>query len=151
MSDKETDNVPATPRTVTREELERALQVIRMVGSVALEGAAADPPTEEPEGPPAEKAYETFLRDLRVRLGDELWANITVTDQRSWVQLAGPSDRVYVAKSATVPPRVECTLEPEMVEGAQEPIRRNGRIRSLLPPDVEAVAQAITIIAADRQ
>ena len=150
MSEKETDSVLTTPRTVTREELEKAIQVIRMVGSVALEGATSEPPPE-PEGPPAEKAYETFLRDLRSRLGDELWAHITVTDQRSWVQLAGPSDRVYVAKSANVPPRVECTLDYSLIEGAQEPIRRNGRIRSLLPPDVEAVAQAVTIIAADRQ
>lgn len=135
---------------LTREDLERALRVIRTVGTAALRGETIRAPSDLPEDLPEEKAYEIFIRELRLRLGEELWESISVTTQQSWVQFAGPSDRVYVAKSATISPRVESTLDPDLIEGAVVPDRRNGKIRSLLPSTVEAVARAITIIA-DRQ
>jgi hypothetical protein len=89
-------------------------------------------------------AFEEFMAQLNGVLrkaGD----NLTVTEHARWVKIESKVNghKIYVAKGKNQVNRIESTLPPELVPGAVDPDRKNGRIASYIPADPKAMATAI--------
>lgn len=169
MNDEEQVVPPVVSRTRTpsREEIEDAMATLR----AALDGGVVGSEVEQHApthmiGPGAmatghglagggrkrtgPKAYEAFIDALKERVGEAIWDGIHVEEQSTWVKLEGKESgqRLYIAKTSTVVSRVESTLPPEAVPGCTQPDKVNGNIRSWVPANEEACAEAIRVIAA---
>ena len=74
-----------------------------------------------------------------------------MSENAGWIKIEGvQGHKVYIAKTVTGVSRVESTLDPKMISGAQAPDpgrRKNGRIASWLPAKPEVVAEAIDVLA----
>ena len=158
------------PRKITADDLSKAAEAAREAAAaattaaeavvVALESGEVD---EElvgiesgepmsaslaPPEKPGEVAFEEFMAQLSGVLrkaGDA----VSVTEHSRWVKIESKRNghKVYVAKGKNQVNRVESTLPPNLVPGAVEPDRKNGRIASYIPADPKAVAQAIRQLA----
>lgn len=89
-------------------------------------------------------AFEEFMAQLSGILrkaGDA----VDVTEHSRWVKIESRKNghKVYVAKGKNQVNRIESTLPPELIPGATEPDRRNGRIASYIPADPKVVSVAI--------
>lgn len=89
-------------------------------------------------------AFEEFMAQLSGILrkaGDA----VDVTEHSRWVKIESRKNghKVYVAKGKNQVNRIESTLPPELIPGATEPDRRNGRIASYIPADPKVVSEAI--------
>lgn len=129
---------PTLPRgfTPTREQLERAMQIIRAgINSGPAPSNDADSAGQLAQvhalGPGAlttghglagggrraegSRAYMAFVEGVRELVGGKTWSRLDVLDQVAWVQIRGLRGRIYVAKTAGVVSRVESTLDPAEV------------------------------------
>jgi len=93
-------------------------------------------------------AFEEFMAQLSGilrKVGDA----VEVTEHSRWVKIESRKNghKVYVAKGKNQVNRIESTLPPELVPGATEPDRKNGRIASFIPADPKAVSVAIRALA----
>lgn len=95
-------------------------------------------------------AFEQFMAALRDPLR-KAGHRVRVSEIAGWVKIEGQQGhKVYIAKTVTGVSRIESTLDPRLVEGAQAPDpgrKRNGRIASWLPASPVAVGQAIAVLA----
>ena len=96
---------------------------------------------QKQEGPPP--AFEEFLTRLQGVINEI--AAVRVQDRAGWIKIENftTGHKVYINKGVTAVTRVESSLPPDAVKGAQAPEFYNGRIASLIPPTVEAVSEAI--------
>lgn len=97
------------------------------------------------EGPAAWEEFLDKLEPVLQQAGD----SIRVLDRAGWVKVENPTTghKLYFNKGVTGVTRVESSLAPDAVKGAQQPEFYNGRITSIIPPTVEAVSEAIKVIA----
>jgi hypothetical protein len=155
---------PARGRRITADDLTKAAEAAREAAAaasnaaeavvVALEsgeidesmvGGGGETATQEGGGSRGGKvAFEEFMAQLEGvirKAGD----NIDVTEHSRWVKIESLKNghKVYIAKGKNQVSRIESTLPPNLVPGAVEPDRKNGRIASYLPPDPKAVSVAI--------
>lgn len=171
----ENGNGPARGRRITADDLSKAAEAAKEAAqaasnaaeavAVALESGEVDesligmeeatpsshPPSRaQPSG--GQVAFEEFMAQLSGVLrkaGD----NVTVTEHSRWVKIEGVKNghKIYVAKGKNTVNRIECTLSPDLVHGAVESDRKNGRIASYLPADPKAVAEAIQVLAKTKE
>lgn len=154
----------------TRDDLLKAATAAATLGETFLaaanQGIADDPPKQMARGtrdlsqaqqqqPPAQgrtrtrerdgkSAFEEFMTTLRqpIRQGGN---KLRVTDNAGFVKIESLRNghKIYIAKTKTVVNRIESTIPPDMIMGALEPERDNGRIVSLLPADPAVITDAI--------
>ena len=104
-------------------------------------------------GPPraALPAFKQFMLALREPL-ERAGSSVSVSTLTGWVKITSlDGHKIYIAKTVTGVSRVESTLPPELIPGAQPPdpsTRPNGRIASWIPARPEVVARALGIRAA---
>lgn len=95
-------------------------------------------------GRPAFEQFMAALKDPLRRAGKR----VRVTEIKGWVKIEGQQGhKVYISKTKTGVSRVESTLDPSMIEGAQPPDRPNGRIASWIPAYPDVVGEAIGLLA----
>lgn len=166
--------VPTRGRRITADDLSKAAEAAREAAAAASTAAEAvvvalesgdvdesmvgmDEGEAVPQGAGGQQgqqtasgavAFEEFMAQLSGVLrkaGD----NVTVTEHSRWVKIESKKNghKVYVAKGKNQVNRIESTLPPNLVPGAVEPDRKNGRIQSYIPADPKAVAQAIRQLA----
>lgn len=164
-SDNGGEEMPVRGRRITADDLTKAAEAAREAAAaastaaeavvVALESGEVDeglvgmqegtPSTmEQDDQPSGQVAFEQFMAQLHGILrkaGD----NVSVTEHARWVKIESRRNghKVYVAKGKNQVNRIESTLPPELVPGAVEPDRKNGRIASYIPADPKSVALAI--------
>ncbi len=171
--DKDDMPVISRGRRITADDLTRAAEAAREAAQaasnaaeavvVALESGDIDESlvgmereregtaTEQPQGRgggggegQGKVAFEEFMAQLSGILrkaGDA----VDVTEHSRWVKIESRKNghKVYVAKGKNQVNRIESTLPPELIPGATEPDRKNGRIASFIPADPKAVTVAI--------
>lgn len=168
---------PTRTRRITADDLSKAAEAAREAATaasnaaeavaVALESGEVDedligfeegPGVPSSEPPPQQDrggkvAFEEFMAQLSGalrRAGD----NVSVTEHSRWVKIESKRNghKVYVAKGKNQVNRIETTLPPDLVPGAMEPDRKNGRIAAYLPADPKVVASAIQqLVRSDQQ
>jgi hypothetical protein len=96
---------------------------------------------EEREGRVAFEEFMAQLSGILRKAGDA----VDVTEHSRWVKIESRKNghKVYVAKGKNQVNRIESTLPPELIPGATEPDRKNGRIASYIPAEPKAVTTAI--------
>lgn len=96
------------------------------------------------EGPAAYEQFMAALKDPLRKAGNK----VRVSDNAGWIKIEGmQGHKVYIAKTKTGVSRIESTLDPDLIEGASPPDRKNGRIASWIPARTESVAEAIELLA----
>jgi hypothetical protein len=97
--------------------------------------------------PGAPMAFEAFMAALDSAI-KKAGPAIHVSENAGWVKIEGPTQqRIYITKTKTLVNRVETTLAPELIEGAEAvPVGSNGKIASRLPADPEIVSEAIRLL-----
>lgn len=161
-SDEVTPPTPGRSRRITADDLSKAAEAAREAAAaastaaeavvVALEsGEVEDTVIQdvEDQGRGGQRsggqvAFEEFMAQLEGvirKAGD----NVDVTEHSRWVKIESMKNghKIYIAKGKNQVSRIESTLPPNLVPGAVEPDRKNGRIASYLPPDPKAVSVAI--------
>jgi hypothetical protein len=173
-SQQEPTNQVGTRKRITGDDLSKAAEAARDAASaasvaadalsVAIEqheidenrvgkgaGAGAEPPVY-PLGQTSSGrvAFEQFMGALRSAI-KQAGPAVQVTDHARWVKIESTKNghKVYVAKGRTQVGRVESTLPPELVVGAESPSTPNGKIASYIPVDPGSVAIAIGHLASD--
>ena len=140
---KEEQQIPtiAVGRKPTRENLEKALETVR---NAAEHGVVAEITDQDiAEAPMAFEAFMGRLNAVLARYADSL----KVTELEGWMKIEGPQGhKIYITKTKTVVNRVESTLDPDLIKGA-EASTGNGRIASVLPATTKAVAEAVRLLA----
>ena len=103
---------------------------------------------QQPQAQTPRAAWEDFLDGLKPAL-EQAGDHVRVQDRAGWVKIESPTTghKVYFNKGVTGVTRVESSLPPSAVKGAEEPEFYNGRIASVIPPTVEAVSEAILVVA----
>lgn len=78
---------------------------------------------------------------------------VDVSENVAWIKIESRKNghKVYIAKGKNSVNRVESTLPPNLVPGATEPDRKNGRISSYIPADPKLVGIAIRHLAQDEE
>jgi hypothetical protein len=156
---------PTRSRKITADDLTKVAEAAREAATaastaaeavvVALEsgeideamiGMEAHGTAEKPDASRA--AFEGFMAELQGVL-KKAGNTVSVTEHARWVKIEGVKNghKVYVAKGKNHVSRIESTLPPNLVPGAVEPDRKNGRIQSYIPADPKAVAAAIRQLA----
>jgi hypothetical protein len=169
--------VPTRGRRITADDLSKAAEAAREAAAaastaaeavvVALESGDVDESLVglEGEGPQVSSrdvgggrdaeqggegrvAFEQFMAQLSgvlKRAGN----TVDVTENARWVKIESKKNghKIYVAKGKTQVNRIESTLPVDLVPGAEEPDRKNGRIASYLPADPKVVSDAIRHLA----
>ncbi len=112
-------------------------------------GISPLPQQEESHGS-GKMAFEEFMAQLSGALR-RAGNNVDISENAAWVKIESRRNghKVYVAKGKTSVNRVESTLPPELIPGATEPDRKNGRIASFIPADPRVVGEAIRHLAVD--
>lgn len=108
--------------------------------------AGQAPQGKQIQNPPA--AWEEFLDALGPFL-DEVGEAVRVQERAGWVKIENPltGHKLYFNKGITAVTRIESSLPPDVVKGATTPEFYNGRITSIIPAEVQAVGEAIRVIA----
>lgn len=111
-----------------------------------IQQAGQAPQGQPVQNPPA--AWEEFLEALNPFF-QEVGGAVRVLDRAGWVKIENPQTghKLYINKGVTAVTRIESSLPPDAVKGAQAPEFYNGRITSLIPPTVQSVGEAIRVIA----
>lgn len=132
----------------------RSRQVRDLAPASDLRGAARErimqagqaPQGQQVQNPPA--AWEEFLDALGPFL-DEVGEAVRVQERAGWVKIENPltGHKLYFNKGITAVTRIESSLPPAAVKGAMTPEFYNGRITSIIPAEVQAVGEAIRVIA----
>ncbi len=93
-------------------------------------------------------AFEEFMAQLQGQL-KRAGASVDVTENARWVKIESRRNghKIYVAKGKTQVNRIESTIPPDLIPGAEEPDRKNGRIASYLPADPKVIGEAIRHLA----
>lgn len=167
-SDEVTPPTPGRSRRITADDLSKAAEAAREAAAaastaaeavvVALESGEVDDTViqdvdDQGRGGQGQRgqqqsggqvAFEEFMAQLEGvirKAGD----NVDVTEHSRWVKIESMKNghKIYIAKGKNQVSRIESTLPPNLVPGAVEPDRKNGRIASYLPPDPKAVSVAI--------
>lgn len=94
------------------------------------------------------QAWEEFLEQLEPFF-QEAGDSVRVQDRAGWVKIenAQTGHKLYFNKGVTGVTRVESSLPVDAVKGAEEPGFYNGRISSIIPPNVQSVGEAIRAIS----
>lgn len=148
-------------RRITADDLSKAAEAARAAASaastaaeavvVALESGDVDATLTEmeesvgaQERTASQAAFEEFMAELAGVL-KKARDSVSVTEHARWVKIEGVKNghKVYVSKGKNQVNRIESTLPPNLIPGATEPDRKNGRIASYIPADPKAVATAI--------
>lgn len=164
-NDKERQAIPVIGKKPTRDDLTKAIEAARDAANAAAEVAEATLPTLEDadahpteakvvrphlqglrkhEGPAAFDQFMAALRDPLKRAGDK----VKVSSNAGWIKIEGAANghKVYIAKTKTGISRIESTLDADLITGAIPYEGSNGRIASSLPPETEAVTEAIQLL-----
>lgn len=116
------------------------------------EDEVSTPAPEDRGGGGGKVAFEEFMAQLSgaLRRGG---GNLDVSENAAWVKIESLKNghKIYVAKGKTSVNRVESTLPPNLVPGATEPDRKNGRIVSFLPADPKVIGEALRFLLQDDQ
>lgn len=120
------------------------------VGQHSEEVGISPLPQEEQEHGSGKMAFEEFMAQLSGALR-RAGNNVEISENAAWVKIESRKNghKVYVAKGKTSVNRIESTLPPELIPGATEPDRKNGRIASFIPADPRVVGEAIRHLAVD--
>lgn len=151
-----TSNVttPRRSRRVTPAELLHVIDTAREAAqaasdavdavSQAIESGAVKPTNE------GKVAFEEFMAKMAGTL-KKAGNSVEVSEKAGWIKIESTKNghKIYVSKGKNKVSRIESTLSPDLVEGATEPDRRNGRIASLIPANTEAVESAIDHLVND--
>lgn len=168
---------PFVGKKPTRDDLTKAIEAARDAAGAASEAADSvlhvlevqngdtdlpdddemDLPTRRPRnvtgsafiatGKEGKAAFEEFMAALAKPL-KKAGEKIKVTDTAGWIKIEGhQGHKIYINKGKTAVSRIESTLDPDLVKGAEEYDGSNGRIASTFPPDVAVVTEAITVLA----
>lgn len=110
----------------------------------------AAPPKARPNPRGDRMSFDAFMDALEGALSRSV-QRVRVTAGSSFVKLESVRNghRVYISKGKLAVGRVDSTLPPESIPGAKSPGFRNGKIASWLPPEPDAVAKAIELLASD--
>ncbi len=122
-----------------------------MVGQEEI-GVSPLPEEQGQGGESGKLAFEEFMAQLSGALR-RAGNTVDISENAAWVKIESRKNghKVYVAKGKTSVNRVESTLPPNLVAGATEPDRKNGRIASFIPADPKAVSEAIRHLAQDEE
>lgn len=142
------DQQPAISRTRSRRRIQDQGPDLRETRSADMEPSIARQPMQQAAVQEQPTAWEEFLDKLEPFF-QEVGDKVRVLDRAGWVKVENPTTghKLYFNKGVTGVTRVESSLSPDAVKGAAPPEFYNGRITSIIPPTVQAVGEAIRVIA----
>lgn len=139
-------------KRVTKDDLAKAAAAAAEASArvASALGAGGEDIEEEGEIIPEHgtPAFQGFMARLAEAI-DRGGRTLHVTENAAWVKIESTKNghKIYISKGKNQVNRVESTLPPEIITGATEPGRPNGRIASWIPAEVGAVEEAIDALS----